>query len=163
LATFEVEAVVRPIRADLAPVNAQSRDLAAAGGERLEARLESVGSIPLGGAVITPGGDLPASFVIHVVVMSSDEPQSAATVQRAVRNGLRRAADWEVASLALPPIGLGVGTMEAEESARALVEILFDHLDEGRPPQDLTIVVTSEYEATLFSRLVAECESDRTS
>ena len=102
LAVQEAEAVLRPIRSDLAPVNALSRDLGSAGGEVLESRLSKLGSIPLGGAVITPGGDLAADFVIHVVVMSEDEPQSPITIQRALRNGLRRATDWELSSLAIP-------------------------------------------------------------
>ena len=125
LAAIEVEAIVRPIRSDLAPVSSQSRDVATAAGEPLVERLDRVGSLPIGGAVVTPGGDLPADFVIHCVVMSEEEPQSAFTVQRALRNGLRRAADWEMGSLAVPPLG---------------------------------IVVSSEYEAELFGRLVAEVE-----
>jgi len=163
LAVHEAEAVLRPIRSDLAPVNALSRDLGSAGGEVLESRLSNLGSIPLGGAVITPGGDLAADFVIHVVVMSEDEPQSLITIQRALRNGLRRAADWEISSLAVPPLGLGVGSMEAESAAQALVDVLCDHLAGGDPPSEVTVVVTSEYEAALFSRLVAERQPDPSS
>ena len=51
--------------------------------------------------------------------------------------------------------------IEPEESARALVEILFNHLAEGVPPLDLTIVVGSEYEARLFEGLVQEMERAR--
>ena len=150
------EGVLRPIRSDLAPVDALSRDVASAGGEALEARLRGLGTIPLGGAVITPGGgELAAGFVIHVVVMSDEEPQSTQTIRRALRNGLRRAADWELGSLALPPLGLGAGTMEAEDSAEAVVDILFEHLSAGAPPLDLTLVVASEYEATLFRTVAA--------
>ncbi len=161
LAAQQVTAVVRPIRSDLAPVNALSRDLAAAAGPKLGERLESVGSIPVGGAVITPAGDLPADFVIHVVVMSEDEPQTPTSARRALRNGLARAADWALDSLAVPPLGLGVGTLDAEEAARSLVETLFDHLDEGRPPLELTIVVGSEYEAGLFGRIVEDVSRER--
>ena len=95
----------------------------------MDDRLKKVGAIPVGGAVMTPGGTLATDFLIHVVVMSEDEPQSALTVQKALRNGLRRASDWALESLALPAIGIGVGTMEADDSARALLEILFNHLD----------------------------------
>ncbi len=94
--------------------------------------------------------------------MSEDEPQSMSTVQKALRNGLRRASDWSLESLALPPLGIGVGTIEADDSARALLEILFNHLDEGLPPRALTVVVGSEYESALFGRLVDELSSDRT-
>jgi O-acetyl-ADP-ribose deacetylase (regulator of RNase III) len=161
LASQAVGAVVRPIRSDLAPVDALSRDLAAAAGATLDRRLEKIGSMPLGGAVMTPAGDLAADFIIHVVVMSDDDPQSGVTMQKALRNGLRRAADWAIESMALPPLGIGVGTLEAEESARALVEILFDHLEDGQPPRELVIVVGSPYHSDLFTRLVDEGERAR--
>lgn len=162
LSEVEVEAVVRPVRADLSPVNVASRDLAARAGSRVEEHLERLGSLPIGGAVITPAGDLACDFLIHVVVMSEDEPQTSHTVQRALQNGLRRATDWALASLAVPPLGIGVGTTEPEVAARALAEILFNHVDEGAPPLDLTIVVTSDYEADLFGRIVDELAADRT-
>jgi O-acetyl-ADP-ribose deacetylase (regulator of RNase III) len=161
LASQAVGAVVRPIRSDLSPVDALSRDLAAAAGATLDRRLEKIGSMPLGGAVMTPAGDLAADFIIHVVVMSDDDPQSGVTMQKALRNGLRRAADWALESMALPPLGIGVGTLEAEESARALVEILFDHLEDGQPPRELVIVVGSPYHSDLFTRLVDEGERAR--
>lgn len=157
----EAEGFVRPIRSDLAPVSAVSRDLGTAAGEMVEEQLARSGSIPLGGAVMTPAGALPFDFLIHVVVMSEDEPQSSATVQRALRNGLRRATDWAMESLALPPLGIGVGTTEPEDAARALAEILFNHLDDGAPPLDLTLVVSSAFEAEMFERLIAELSADR--
>lgn len=157
------DALVRPIRSDLAPVSAASRDIGLAAGEELEERLARLGTLPVGGAVLTPSGRLPASFLIHVVVMSEEEPQSSLSVQRALRNGLRRATDWGLASLALPPLGLTVGTIEPEASARALVEILFNHLDEGAAPLDFTIVVASDFEASLFDGLVEELARTRSS
>jgi O-acetyl-ADP-ribose deacetylase (regulator of RNase III) len=163
LASQAVEGLLRPVRSDLAPVSAASRDIAIAAGERLEERLTRLGTLPIGGAVLTPAGNLAASFLIHVVVMSEEEPQTSLSVQRALRNGLRRATDWGLASLALPPLGLGVGAIDPEGAARALVEILFNHLDEGAAPLDLTIVVASAYEVGLFEGLVEEMKRARSS
>jgi O-acetyl-ADP-ribose deacetylase (regulator of RNase III) len=158
LVDVEAEVLVRPIRSDLAPVSAASRDIAVAAGADMEARLERLGSLPIGGAVMTPADGLRAAFVIHAVVMSEDEPQTQLTVQRAVRNALARAADWGVASLALPPMGIGVGLIEPEDAADSLVQLLVTHLEEGRPPLDLIIVTSSAYESDLFVGLVAEAE-----
>jgi O-acetyl-ADP-ribose deacetylase (regulator of RNase III) len=154
LAAQDVEAVVRPVRSDLAPATAASRDLGHRAGDDLAQRLDRMGPLPVGSAVLTPAGLLPCSFLIHVAVMSVEEPQTATSVQNALRNGLRRAADWDVASLALPPLGLGVGAMEPEEAAGALVDVLRDHLGEGRAPLELSIVVGSEYELQLFNPLL---------
>ena len=156
-----VDAIMRPVRADMAPVSAVSRDLTLAAGAVLADRLERMGAVPVGGAVLTPAGELAASFLIHVVVMSQDEAQSDGTVRRAVPNGLRRAADWELASVALPPLGVGVGNVEPETACRALVEVLYDHLDAGAPPGELCIVVSSEYEQGLFETAVADAARAR--
>jgi O-acetyl-ADP-ribose deacetylase (regulator of RNase III) len=161
LMEVRVEGVVRPIRSDLTPVNGVSRDLGVAAGVGVAERLAKVGPLPLGGAVVTPGGELPAHFMIHVVVMSEDEPQTEASVQRALQNGLRRASDFGMQSLAVPALGMGVGLTEPEVSARALVDILFHHIDEGRQPLALTISVSSPYEASLFERLVEELGHER--
>jgi O-acetyl-ADP-ribose deacetylase (regulator of RNase III) len=154
LATQSVQGVVRPIRSDLAPADVAARDLVVAAGPELEERLGRMGVLPVGGAVLTPAGRLAATYIIHIVVMSEDEPQSSISIQRALRNGLRRAVDWGVESLAVPALGLGAGSIEPEVSARSLVDILFNHLDEGVPPLDLTIVVGSDFEARLFEQLV---------
>jgi O-acetyl-ADP-ribose deacetylase (regulator of RNase III) len=140
----------------MAPVSGASRDVVLDVGDELRERLERMGPLPVGGAVLTPAGLLLASFIIHAVVMSDEEPQTSMSVQRALRNGLRRAADWGLDTLALPPFGMAVGTADPEVSARALVEILFNHLDEGVAPLDLTIVVSSDFESELFGRLVEE-------
>lgn len=157
----EVDAVIRPVRSDLAPINTMSRDLATRAGPMVDEHLDRLGSLPLGGAVITPGGDLPVDYLIHAVVMSEDEPQTSATVRKAVGNSLGRATDWGIGSLALPPLGIGVGLSDPEISARVLVEVLLDHIDEGASPLELTIVVSSQYESDLFTHLVEELTADR--
>ena len=161
LTTQAQEGLVLPIRSDLAPLTAGARDLLLGAGPKVEERLQQMGSLPIGGAFITPAGDLASSFLIHVVTASEEEPESALSVQRALKNGLRRAVEWELESLALPPLGGGVGHLDIEDSARAMVEILVDHLDEGHAPLELTIVVTGEYEAGVFTHLVEELTRDR--
>lgn len=158
----ETEGILRPIRSDLVPVTAASRDVADGAGESMNDRLEHIGAIPLGGAVITPAGALSSDFVIHAVVSAPDEPETPASVQKALRNSLRRAADLGLESLALPPLGAGVGRLDAEECAVAMLEILFFHLDEGQPPLDLRIVAVSEYEQRVFDQLVTEMTRERT-
>lgn len=154
LADQETDAVLRPIRSDLEPVTPAAREVGRRAGPGVEERLRSTGQIPVGGAVLTPGGDLPAMFLIHAVVMAPEEPQSRGSVERALRNGLARATDWEVTSLAVPPLGLGAGTMDPEPAARAFVEVLRAHLSDGRQPSEITVVATSEFERDLFEGLL---------
>ena len=82
------------------------------------------------------------------------------SVQKAIQNGLRRVSDMGLTSLALPPLGIGVGMTQPEDAARALCEILFNHLDEGET-LDMTLVVSSPYEEEMFSRIVQELAEQR--
>ena len=155
------EGLMRPVRSDMAPMTPAARDLGLRAGSAMTDRLDPLGIVPVGGAVITPAGDLAADFVIHAVIADPEEPQSTTTVQKAVRNGLRRAVDWGLVSLALPPMGLGVGNMGAEEAARVLVELLIDHLDEGHPPLELALIVGNEYEEAVFNTVIGELVQGR--
>ena len=155
LVHYEGGALVRPMRSDLAPTTAASREVWAQCGDAVRDRLELVGEVPVGGAVITPAGGLPCDFLIHAVTSTPTEAEAPLTVQRALRNALRRAADWGVGSMAVPPMGCGVGVMGLEGAATTQVEILRNHLDEGPEPRDLTILVANEYEEDVYGRLVA--------
>ena len=155
LAVALVDAVVRPMRSDGEAVTAVGRRLEVQAGASLSDRLQGMGDLPVGGAVITPGGALPAPFIIHVVVQSSEEPVTSHGVQRALLNGLRRARDLGLGSVAFPPVGVGAGNLEVEEAAHLLVEVLRDHLRDGEQPLDFEILVESSYEAELFLREVS--------
>jgi O-acetyl-ADP-ribose deacetylase len=158
LEEVETEGVLRTVRSDFTGITAASRRVDAAAGEKVRARLDGMGELPVGGAVVTPGGDLRAPFIIHAVVESPEESLSAFGVQRALVNGLRRAQEWEMASLSVPPLGLGAGSLEPEEWASMVVELLLNHVREGEPPREITIVVESEYEEDLFRRLLAAAQ-----
>ncbi|HSR42022.1 MAG TPA: macro domain-containing protein, partial [Longimicrobiales bacterium] len=109
LADAEAEAVVRPVRSDGEAITGPGRRLEVAAVTDWSARLGEMGDLPVGVAVLTPGGELPASFVIHVVVQSPEEPVTAAGVRRGLVNVLRRASEFGIDSLALPPLGVGPG------------------------------------------------------
>ncbi len=158
LETSEVEAVLRPVASDLAPVTASGRQVGLEAGEDVTARLDGLGEVPVGGAVVTPGGALAASFLIHAVVQAPDQPMTELTVRRALVNGLRRAREWGIGSLALPPLGTGAGNLDPEHWARLLVRVLRDHLEGGGEPKTLEIVVETPFEEELFSRAVATTE-----
>lgn len=149
-----VEAVARPVGSDGEAVSAVGRRLEVAGGEEIARRLQRMGELPVGGAVLTPAGDLPARFVVHMVVRSPEEQVTHLTVRRALLNTLGRAHDWDVASLALPPLGLGAGNLDAEAAADLVVGLVRDHQEGGRSPGEVVIVVESEFEEGLFRRAV---------
>lgn len=150
LADSESEAVLRPVSTALEPVCHPGREVEQEAGEDVLERLRGAGEIPVGGAILTPGGDLAASFIIHVAVQSWDEPVSETGVRRALMNGLRRASEWGIETLSLPPLGAGAGNMDPEDSARLVVEVLMEHMAAQPYPREVELVAAREYEAEIF-------------
>lgn len=151
LAEAAAGAILRPVTADWAAPNPAMRRLEVAAGAAVEAHCRRLGELPVGSAVVTLAGELRVDFLIHVVIRSVEQPATAAVVQRALRNGLRRVGEWGIASLAMPPLGTGAGNLDAEESAEAMVPILVEYLRTVGQPARIEIVVDSDYEHAAFT------------
>lgn len=144
------EAILRPVGSDLMAVTAAGREVDLQAGDSVRRRLAALGEVPVGGAVVTPGGGVEVPFLIHAVVQSRDEAPTSAIVRLALTNGLRRAAEWEIRTLALPPLGVGVGQMDAEGAARDMVALLLEHMGATGFPATATVVTPGAYEAEVF-------------
>jgi O-acetyl-ADP-ribose deacetylase (regulator of RNase III) len=154
LVTADVECVLRSVGSSLEPLTAIGREVGAAAGEGLLERLEQTGDLPVGGAVITPAGDLSASFIVHVALQSHEEPVSASGVRKALLNGLRHICRMDIETLALPPLGTGPGNLDAEVAADVMFEVLRGHMESEEYPREVTVMVATEYELQAFvSRL----------
>jgi O-acetyl-ADP-ribose deacetylase len=98
-----------------------------AGGEEIEREAVSKGPIPIGEAVATTAGRLPARWVIHGAVMGQDLRTDAEKVRRTTASCLRVADELGAVSLALPAFGTGVGGFPLDECARIVVEAARAH------------------------------------
>jgi O-acetyl-ADP-ribose deacetylase (regulator of RNase III) len=92
-----------------------------AGGEEIEREAVARGPIPVGDAVATTAGRLPARWVIHGAVMGQDLRTDADKVGRTTASCLRVADELGARSLALPAFGTGVGGFPLDECARIMV------------------------------------------
>ncbi len=151
LITADVECILRSVGSNLEPLTAVGREVEAAAGEDLLERMEQIGDLPVGGAVITPAGNLSASFIVHVALQSHDEPVSVGGVRKALQNGLRHACRMDIETLALPPLGTGAGNLDAEEAADVMLEVLRGHMESEEYPREVTVMVATEYELQAFA------------
>jgi O-acetyl-ADP-ribose deacetylase (regulator of RNase III) len=92
-----------------------------AGGDEIEREAMAHGPIPLGSAVATTAGRLPAHWVIHGAVMGQDLRTTADLVRRTTRSCLELADELGCRSLALPAFGTGVGGFALPECAQLMV------------------------------------------
>jgi O-acetyl-ADP-ribose deacetylase (regulator of RNase III) len=143
------------MRSDGASITAVDRRLEARAGADVADRVAAQGDSPVGTAFLTPGGETEADFLIHLVVQSPEEPVGPQGLGRALRNGLRRAADFGIASVALAPLGTGAGQLPVEESARIVLGILNEHRGREGTPGRFLLVAESGYEAAAFREAAA--------
>lgn len=146
LASVPADAVLRPIAADGSPVTRAMRRLEELAGPAVAEHCRRMGTLPVGSAAITPAGELSASYMVHVSVRSPADPVSEATVRRGLLNGLRRLVEWEIDSVAMPPLGTGAGNLDIEDAAEAMLDVLRAHMEVAGHPKRVVLIVDGEYE-----------------
>lgn len=154
LAGLEAGAVMRPVSSDFSPVTPAMRRLDEAAGPAVAAQCARLGDLPVGSAVITAGGALPAGFIVHVAVRSPEENATQAGIRRGLRNGLRRLVEWEIESVAVAPLGTGAGNLDAEEAAAVMVPVLAEHLRSEAYPSRVVVAVEDAYQEGVFAAAV---------
>jgi O-acetyl-ADP-ribose deacetylase len=119
---FEVDAIANAANDHLWMGAGVAGAIKRAGGEEIEREAVAMGPIPVGDAVATGAGALPARWVVHGAVMRQDLRTNADLVRATTASCLRVADELGASSLALPAFGTGVGGFPLDECARIMVE-----------------------------------------
>lgn len=154
LAFVTADAIARPVDAELRATTPLMRRLELAGGEKLARHLRVNEPLAVGSAVVTPAGELGVELLIHGVVSSDVEPATRGSVRQAVSSALQRASDWQIAHLVIAPFGIGAGNLDVEESAEVIADAVRRHRESAPFPTTITIVVETDFEHEVFTRLI---------
>jgi O-acetyl-ADP-ribose deacetylase (regulator of RNase III) len=127
IAALEVDAVANAANDHLWMGAGVAGALKRAGGAEIEREAIAKGPIPVGEAVATDAGRLPARWVIHGAVMGQDLRTNAELVERTTESVLRVADELGAESVALPAFGTGVGGFPLDECARLMVRAARAH------------------------------------
>jgi O-acetyl-ADP-ribose deacetylase (regulator of RNase III) len=128
---WEVDAIVNAANSTLAMGAGVAGAIKRKGGVIIEEEALRQGPVEVGEAVLTTGGNLVATHVIHAAVMGPDlktDGEKIATTTRAV---LALAAKQRITSIALPALGTGVGHVPPAVSADAMLNAVAAHLRAG--------------------------------
>lgn len=140
IARLEVDAIANAANDHLWMGSGVAGAIKREGGDEIEREAVAKGPIPVGTAVATGAGRLPARWVIHGAVMDQTLTTSADRIQRTVESCLALADELGCASLALPAFGTGVGGFPLGDCARIMVETCRAHR-----PRSLERVVLAVY------------------
>src|SRR3989441_555004 len=128
----EVDALVNPANTALTMTTGVAAAIKRKGGVIIEEEAMRQGPVEVGEALLTPGGNLQATHVIHAVVMGADLKTDAEVVARATRAALAVADKHRLTSIALPALGTGLGHVAPGAAADAMMEAVAAHLKGGK-------------------------------
>ncbi|WP_227396948.1 macro domain-containing protein [Jeotgalibacillus aurantiacus] len=132
----------------------------AAGSSALQAACDQLAPIKTGEAVITPGFDLPARFIIHAagpVFKESEKERSEQHLRRAYVNSLELAVQNGCESIAFPLISSGIYGYPKEEALKVATTSIHDFLVDHE--LDVTLAVFDKSAFTISSELMGEVDS----
>jgi len=155
LASVAADAVVRPANGNLETITPALRRLELAAGPSFRRFCHAERELGVGAAVVTTAGDLTVELVVHAVIMTRLEPVTRAGVRRAAEAALRQAAQWHIATLALPPLGTGAGQLATEDAAAAVLDAVWEHGRAAEHPSTVIIVVETDAEREIFESALA--------
>lgn len=128
----DVDAIVNAANTTLAMGTGVAGAIKRKGGVIIEEEAIRQGPIEVGEAVLTTGGNLMATHVIHAAVMGADLKTDPDKVALATRALLALANKHRITSLALPALGTGVGHVPPALSAEAMLKEVIGHLKSGQ-------------------------------
>jgi len=155
---LEVDAIVNPANLSLWMSTGVGGAIKRAGGDSIEFAAVRQAPVPLGEAIVTTAGDLPARAVIHAVSLDRERRTSADVIEAAVRSAMARARDIGATSIAFPALGTGVGGFPLEEAARVTVRTVRDELPASPAVESVVFALrgTAAYEAFATALLEAQ-------
>jgi O-acetyl-ADP-ribose deacetylase (regulator of RNase III) len=163
IAELEVDAILIPANESLFMTTRVGRTVRQRAGELVERDAVEQGPIEAGSAVVTGGGDLAASYLIHVVGVGHDLQPDVDRLRRALDAGLQLAARLGLKRLAVAPIGTERGVFDAEQAGAALADALSARTaSEEGVPASVVVAVGGPAEAAAYRTALAAVSARET-
>lgn len=143
----EVDAIVNAANSELWMGTGVAGTIKRKGGVVIEEEALRQGPIEVGEAVLTVGGNLPATHVIHAATMGQDLKTDPEKIKAATKASLVIADRHRLTSIAFPALGSGVGSVPPEQSAEAIMSTVIEHLKPGTSSLQRILFVVYQDEA----------------
>src|SRR5258708_32135219 len=152
LTEMETDAIVNAANNDLILGGGVAGAIRRKGGDAIRRECNEIGSIPVGYAAITSGGNLKAKHVIHAASMQLGGATTAQSLQHSTAHALRIAAERGLQSIAFPAVGTGIAGFPMEECAEIMLRETAEHLKNGSSLQTVYFVLFDERAREIFER-----------
>ena len=156
LASVAADAVARPATTRLEPLTPALRRLDDAAGPKFMEQRRVRRELPAGAAVVTGGGDLPAEYVVHLVLGSAPDTVTTDSVSRALDAALWQCTQWQIGTLACPVPA--AGNLAPEAATRVLLDAIRRHMRRADHPATVLIVTADTAEHDFVSARIGQGE-----
>jgi len=142
ITTLAVDAIVNAAKASLLGGGGVDGAIHRAAGPKLREACRALGGCAVGEAKITPGFELPATYVIHTVgpVWRGGAENEDELLARCYRNCLALAEDHELARIAFPAISTGAYGFPLPRAAHIAIGETLGFLREHEQPERVIFV-----------------------
>jgi O-acetyl-ADP-ribose deacetylase (regulator of RNase III) len=113
----------------------------AKGGSRIVDECAQYGTISIGDAVLTSGGNLKSSAIIHAALMEYDGQITKQSIVQALQSSLKLANKHRFKSIAIPDLSIGITRFPPEECAENIFTVLREFLKKNRSLELIEIVL----------------------
>lgn len=159
LTEMECDAIVNAANNDLLLGGGVAGAIRRKGGERIQEECNAIGSIPVGGAAITSGGNLKARWVIHAASMQLGGATTAKALRLATAHSLRIAGERGLRSIAFPAVGTGIAGFPMRECAEIMLREVVEHLKGGTTLEKVSFVLFDRESLKVFEQVWAEIKT----
>ena len=159
---MEMDAIVNAANNDLQLGGGLAGAIRRKGGPGIQAECDEIGTIPVGGAAITSGGNLKARHVIHAASMQLGGRTSAQSLRSSIAHALRIAAQNGLKSIAFPAVGAGIGGFPMRECAEIMLRETAKHFENPTSIERVSFVLFDKEALAAFEGVFCDLEANHT-
>jgi O-acetyl-ADP-ribose deacetylase (regulator of RNase III) len=159
LTEMDTDAIVNAANNDLQLGGGVAGAIRRKGGPKIQIECDEIGTIPVGGAAVTSGGNLKARLVIHAASMELGGKTSAYALRSSTAHALRIAAQKGVRTIAFPAVGTGVAGFPPGECAEIMIRETAKHFESPTSIEKVFFVLFDKEALKIFQTAMQEIEA----
>ena len=162
LTESDADAIVNAANNDLLLGGGVAGAIRNKGGPAIQQECDAIGSIPVGFAAITSGGNLKARYVIHAASMQLGGGTNAAALRSSTAHCLRIAAEKKLKSIAFPAVGTGIAGFPMRDCAEIMLRECVEHLKGKSSLEKIHFVLFDQASLEVFETVWKEMQKKGT-
>jgi len=150
LTALPVDGVVFYARQDLQLGAGFGSAIQSRGGAAIKKELEQIGTVEMGGAVITRAGSMHARHIIHACGPKFQEPDREKKLRKCMQSALKQASAAQLKTVAFPPMGTGFYSIPLDLTIKVMLDEVQQFLKTPTSVDGVIICVLDDREFKAF-------------